>query len=147
MAPGTRFWSVGASLSQTLFAGGSLLHRKRAAVANMDQAAAQYRSTVLQAFRDVADALAALQADAAALEAEARAERAAAQSLAVVKVNLQLGSATYLDLLDAQRSYDQAAVALAQARAGRLSDTVALFQALGGGWWNRDAVPTAAAGS
>jgi len=78
MAPGTRFWSMGASLSQTLFAGGSLLHRKRAAVATMDQAAAQYRSTVLQAFRDVADALAALQADAAALEAVARAERAAA---------------------------------------------------------------------
>ena len=112
----------------------------------MDQAAAQYRSTVLQAFRDVADALAALQADAAALEAVARAERAAAQSLVVVKVNLQLGSVTYLDLLDAQRSYNQAAVALTQARAARLSDTVALFQALGGGWWNRDEAPTAAAG-
>jgi NodT family efflux transporter outer membrane factor (OMF) lipoprotein len=146
MAPGTRFWSMGASLSQTLFAGGGLLHRKRAAVATMDQAAAQYRSTVLQAFRDVADALAALQADAAALEAVARAERAAAQSLVVVKVNLQLGSVTYLDLLDAQRSYNQAAVALTQARAARLSDTVALFQALGGGWWNRDEAPTAAAG-
>jgi len=147
MAPGTRFWSLGASLSQTLFAGGSLLHRKRAAVANMDQAAAQYRSTVLQAFRDVADALAALQADAATLEAEARAERAAAQSLVVVKVNLQLGSVTYLDLLDAQRGYNQAVVALAQARAARLNDTVALFQALGGGWWNRDEPPTATAGS
>jgi NodT family efflux transporter outer membrane factor (OMF) lipoprotein len=147
MGPGTRFWNLGASLSQTVFAGGSLLHRKRAAVANMDQAAAQYRSTVLKAFRDVADALAALQADAAALEAETRAEHAAGQSLAVVKVNLQLGSVTYLDLLDAERSYSQAVVALAQARAARLSDTVALFQALGGGWWNRDAAPISAAGN
>jgi NodT family efflux transporter outer membrane factor (OMF) lipoprotein len=137
--PGTRFWNYGASLSQTLFAGGALLHKKRAAVALMDQAAAQYRSTVLQAFRQVADTLAALQADARTLEAQARAERAAADSLAIVKRNLQLGSASYLDLLAAQGLYSQAVVALAQARAARLTDTVALFQALGGAWWKRTA--------
>ena len=147
LGPGTRFWSLGASLSQTLFAGGGLLHRKRAAVANMDQAAAQYRSSVLQAFRQVADALAALQADAVALEAQARAEQASAQSLAIAKQNLQLGSASYLDLLDAQRSHNQAVVALAQAHAARLSDTVALFQALGGGWWNRAAAGASSAGA
>lgn len=133
--PGTRFWNYGASLSQTLFAGGALLHKKRAAVALMDQAGAQYRSAVLQAFRQVADTLAALQADARTLEAQARAERAAADSLALVKQNLQLGSASYLDLLTAQALYQQAVVSVVQARAARLTDTVALFQALGGAWW------------
>jgi NodT family efflux transporter outer membrane factor (OMF) lipoprotein len=147
MEPGTRFWSLGASLSQTLFAGGSLVHRKRAAVASMDQAAAQYRSTVLKAFREVADTLAALQADAATLEAQARAEAAAAQRLAIANHNLQLGSVSYLELLDAERSYNQAVVALTQARAARLSDTVALFQALGGGWWNRGPAGTPAGGA
>jgi NodT family efflux transporter outer membrane factor (OMF) lipoprotein len=139
MQPGTRYWSYGASLSQTLFDGGALIHKKRAAVALMDQAGAQYRSTVLQAFRQVADTLAALQADAKTLEAQARAERAAANSLAIVRQNLQLGSASYLDLLTAEGLYDQAVVALAQARAARLTDTVALFQALGGAWWKRAA--------
>jgi NodT family efflux transporter outer membrane factor (OMF) lipoprotein len=136
-APGTRFWNYGASLSQTLFAGGALVHKKRAAVALLDQAGAQYRSTVLQAFRQVADTLAALQADSRALAAQARAEQAAADALSLVKQNLQLGSASYLDLLTAQAQYSQAVVALAQARAARLTDTVALFQALGGGWWMR----------
>jgi NodT family efflux transporter outer membrane factor (OMF) lipoprotein len=147
MGSGTQFWSLGASLSQTLFEGGTLLHRKRAAVASMDQAAAQYRSTVLESFREVADALAALQADAGALEAQARAERAAAQSLAIAKQNLRLGSASYLDLLGAERTYNQAVVALTQAHAARLSDTVGLFQALGGGWWNRDPADTSAGGT
>ena len=150
MQPGTRYWSYGASLSQTLFDGGILIHKKRAAVALMDQAGAQYRSTVLQAFRQVADTLAALRADAKTLEAQARAERAAANSLAIVRQNLQLGSAGYLDLLIAEGLYDQAVVALAQARAARLTDTVALFQALGGAWWratrcDAGAVPTAPA--
>jgi NodT family efflux transporter outer membrane factor (OMF) lipoprotein len=133
---GTRFWEYGGTFSQTLFAGGALLHKKRAAVALMDQAAAQYRSTVLQAFRQVADTLAALQADARILEAQARAEKAARASLDIVQQNLKLGSASYLDLLTAQGLYAQAVVSLAQARAARLTDTVALFQALGGGSWN-----------
>jgi outer membrane protein TolC len=133
------YWSYGASLSQTLFEGGALLHKKRSAVALMDQAGAQYRSTVLQAFRQVADTLAALEADARTLEAQVRAERAAANSLAIVRQNMQLGSASYLDLLTTEGLYEQAVVALAQARAARLSDTVALFQALGGAWWKRPA--------
>jgi NodT family efflux transporter outer membrane factor (OMF) lipoprotein len=133
-APGTRFWSLGGSLSQTLFAGGSLVHRKRAAVALMDQAADSYRSTVLQAFRQVADVLAALQADAAALAAQTRAESAAAQSLNLVVQNLRLGSLSDLDLIQAEHDHETAVLALVQARAARLADTVALYQALGGGW-------------
>jgi outer membrane protein TolC len=79
--------------------------------------------------------LAALQADARTLEAQARAVQAAADSLALVRQNLQLGSVNYLDLLTAEGLYDQAVVALAQARAARLADTVALFEALGGAGW------------
>jgi NodT family efflux transporter outer membrane factor (OMF) lipoprotein len=131
---GTRFWSLGGSLSQTLFAGGSLVHRKRAAVALMDQAADSYRSTVLQAFRQVADVLAALQSDAATLAAQTRAESAAAQSLNIVEQNLKLGSVSGLDLIQAEHDHETAVLALVQARAARLADTVALYQALGGGW-------------
>ena len=132
--PGTRFWSLGGSLSQTLFAGGSLVHRKRAAVALMDQAADSYRSTVLQAFRQVADVLAALQSDAATLAAQTRAESAAAQSLSLVVQNLELGSVSGLELIQAEHDHETAVLALLQARAARLADTVALYQALGGGW-------------
>ncbi len=127
-------WSLGGSLSQTLFAGGGLVHRKRAAVALMDQAADSYRSTVLQGFRQVADVLAALQADAAALSAQTRAESAAAQSLSLVVQNLKLGSVSGLDLIQAEHDHEMAVLALVQARAAHLADTVALYQALGGGW-------------
>ena len=132
-APATRFWSLGGTLSQTLFAGGSLVHRKRAAVATLDQAAAQYRSAVLQAFRQVADALAALQADAATLQTQSDATAAALRTLQSTQHDLQSGAASELALLDAQRTYRQAVLAQAAARAARLIDTVNLFAALGGG--------------
>jgi NodT family efflux transporter outer membrane factor (OMF) lipoprotein len=135
-ASGNTFWSGGGTLSQTLFAGGTLWHRKRAADAALDQAGAQYRSTVLAAFQQVADTLHALQLDADTEAAAGRAERAAADSLPVVRHNVELGSVSYLALLQSQQSYQQARLALAQARASRFADTAALFQALGGGWWN-----------
>jgi NodT family efflux transporter outer membrane factor (OMF) lipoprotein len=134
---GNVFWGVAASLSQTLFDGGMLLHRKRAAEAALDQAGAQYRSTVIAAFQNVADVLGALQADADAVDAQARAERSAASSLEVSRRSLELGSANYLALLNAQQAYQQVVINLIQARANRYADTAALFQALGGGWWNR----------
>jgi outer membrane protein TolC len=136
-AGGTAFWIVGASITQTLFAGGTLLHRKRAAEAALDQAGAQYRSTVLAAFQNVADTLRALQYDAEALQANARAERAAFRSLELAKVQVRLGAVGRVALLLAQQTYQQSVVNLAQARAARYADTAALFQALGGGWWNR----------
>ncbi|MDB6090054.1 MAG: hypothetical protein JWN85_2838 [Gammaproteobacteria bacterium] len=136
-ATGNTFWSAGTSLTQTLFAGGTLLHRRRAAQAALDQAGAQYRSVVLTAFQNVADALTALQLDAEAVNANTRAEEAAADSLKATRHNVQLGSISYLALLNAEQTYSQAVVALAQARANRYSDTAALYQALGGGWWNR----------
>jgi NodT family efflux transporter outer membrane factor (OMF) lipoprotein len=129
---GTGFWSVGANATQTLFAGGTLLHRKRAADAALDQAGAMYQSAVLTAFQNVADALHALDTDADALNASSRAMSASQKSLDVVRHQLELGSVGYLALLNAEQSYQQAVVSLAQARANRYADTAALFQALGG---------------
>ena len=129
---GTGFWSVGGSLTQTLFEGGTRMHRKRAADAALDQAGAQYRSAVLTAFQNVADALHALDTDADALSVAARALSAATMSLDVVRHQLELGSVSYLALVNAEQTYQQAVISLSQARANRYVDTAALFQALGG---------------
>jgi NodT family efflux transporter outer membrane factor (OMF) lipoprotein len=129
---GTGFWGVGASLTQTLFEGGTLIHRKRAADAALDQAGAMYRSAVLTAFQNVADALHALDTDADALEAAGRAESAAQKSLSVARRQLELGSVSYLALVNAEQTYQQVIIAFTQARANRFADTAALFQALGG---------------
>lgn len=140
---GNSFWTLGGSLTQTLFQGGTLIHQKRAAAAALDAEGANYRAVVLAAFQDVADTLTALQLDADAVNANLKAERAAADSLTAVRHNVELGLASYLALLTAEQSYSQAVLNLAQARANRYSDTAALLQALGGGWWNRDAKQTA----
>jgi len=134
-------WNIGAGLTQPVFHGGQLLHEHRASVAAYDRAAAQYRSTVLLAFENVSDALHAVQFDAAALQEQVKAAQVAAKSMDVIKQQLQVGSITYLALLDAEKTYLQARLNLVQARANRLADTVALFQALGGGWWNRPPLP------
>jgi NodT family efflux transporter outer membrane factor (OMF) lipoprotein len=135
--PATAIWSIVGGVSQTLFDGGTLLHKKRSAVAAFDQAAAQYRSTVIKAFQNVADALRALQSDAAALRAQAEAEQTAAASLDLARDQFRLGAINYLTLANAERTYEQAHINLVQAQANRYSDTAALFQALGGGWWHR----------
>ena len=135
--PGTGFWAVAASLTQPIFAGGTLLHRERAARAAYDQSAWLYRSAVITAFQNVADSLRALQFDADALKAAVASERAAAESLEIARRQLQLGAISYLTLLNAQNTYQVARIALVQAQANRFADTAALFQALGGGWWNR----------
>ncbi|HLG87080.1 MAG TPA: efflux transporter outer membrane subunit [Alphaproteobacteria bacterium] len=134
----TGVWSIGGSLAQTLFDSGALIHKWRAAVAAFDQAAAAYKSTVLASFQDVANVLRALQSDADAVNADLQAERAAAKSLDVARGQYQIGSITYVALLEAEQTYQQARISLVLAKANRYSDTVALFQALGGGWWNRD---------
>ncbi|HEX9079803.1 MAG TPA: efflux transporter outer membrane subunit [Desulfuromonadaceae bacterium] len=137
-SPGSSIWGLGASLTQPLFHGGELTAKRRAAVAAYDQAAAQYRGTVLQAFQNVADVLEALTADARALAAQADAEKAARDTLDVTQQQYRFGAASYLALLNAQRQHQQARVTLVQAQAARFADTAALFQALGGGWWNRE---------
>ncbi|MFA6280116.1 MAG: efflux transporter outer membrane subunit [Bdellovibrionales bacterium] len=137
--PGTALWGLGAGLLQPLFKGGELLHKKRAKEAAFDAAAAQYRATVLAAFQNVADSLKALESDAASLKAQLAAEQASAQSLALTETQFKAGAINYVALLAAQSSYQTAKIALIKAKASRLSDTAALFQALGGGWWGRTA--------
>jgi NodT family efflux transporter outer membrane factor (OMF) lipoprotein len=135
--PYTGFWDAGASLTQTLFDAGALLHKKRAADAALDQAAAQYRAAVILACQNVADSLRALQSDADALKASAEAERAAKLTFDLAQRQRELGTISWVAVLNAEQSYRTAQLALVQAQANRYSDTAGLFQALGGGWWNR----------
>jgi len=132
-ASGNPFWTLLGGATQPLFHGGQLLHQKRAAEAALEGAKAQYRAAVLQAFLDVSDALSGLETDADALDAAARAGTAADRNLGFVRRQLELGAVGTLALLNAEASDAQASSALVQAKAGRLTDTVALFQAVGGG--------------
>lgn len=136
-ASGSGFWNLAAELTAPIIDGGALLHQQRAAKANYDQAAAQYRSAVLTAFQNVADTLAALDEDADALKATAKAANAAKLMLDLSQRQWKDGYASRLTLLNAEQADLQAQVALLHAQASRFTDTAALFQALGGGWWNR----------
>ncbi len=136
---GTGFWELAGGITQPVFDGGTLKHRENAAQAAYTQAAAQYRATVQNAFQNVADALQAVQSDDAALRAADKALKAADKSLSIARRQLQYGDISALMLLNAEQTYQQAKLNQVQAQANRLSDTVALFQAAGGGWWNRQA--------
>jgi NodT family efflux transporter outer membrane factor (OMF) lipoprotein len=135
---GTGFWSLTGGITQPIFDGGTLMHKERAARAQMDQAAAQYKSTVIAAFQNVADTLHALEADTNTVKAALNAEHASKHSLDLIHTQLQAGSVAYISVLSAEQSYQQAVISRIQAETGRFTDTAALFQALGGGWWNRD---------
>jgi NodT family efflux transporter outer membrane factor (OMF) lipoprotein len=136
-AGGAGFWTLAGGVTQPIFQGGALLHKERAARAAYVQAAEQYRSTVLNAFQNVADTLNALEQDGNALTAAAAAKDAASVTLDLARQQWQSGYANYLALLNAEQTYQQAVINLIQAQANRYADTAALFQALGGGWWNR----------
>jgi NodT family efflux transporter outer membrane factor (OMF) lipoprotein len=134
---GTGFWSLGADVVQPIFDAGTLKHRQRAAEATYEQTAAQYRGTVLVAFQNVADTLNAIDADARAFDAAMAAERAAERSLAIARRQQAAGLVGVLSVLNAELAWRQTSLARIQAQASRLADAAALFQALGGGWWNR----------
>ncbi len=134
-------WNLGAGLLQPLFHGGELEAKRRAAIAAYKQAAAQYRMTVLHAFQNVADVLRALDYDAQTLRAQAEVEAAARGNLDLTQRQFQYGAINYLTLLVAQQDYQKGRIDLITARAQRYADTAALFQALGGGWWNRSPAP------
>ena len=131
------FWSVAGNATQTLFDGFTLLHQRRAAVAAYQQAAWAYRGAVVGALQNVADALRTVQNDADALRAARDFERAARISLDLAQQQFAAGNVNFIVLLNAQQAYQQALLGLVQAQTNRLADTAALFQALGGGWWNR----------
>jgi NodT family efflux transporter outer membrane factor (OMF) lipoprotein len=144
--PGTGFWNIGAALLAPIFDGGTRLHQERAARYAYQQSAEQYRGTVLTAFQNVADTLVALEQDANTLKSTKAAADAAKASLDLARLQYKNGYAAYLSVLNADQAYQQARLALVQAEADRFTDTVALFQALGGGWWHQpDLVNTASA--
>lgn len=134
---GTGFWGLGAAATTPIFEGGALLHQERAAKAAYVQAAEQYRSTVLAAFQNVADTLSALQQDGNSLEAARAAMNAAKVTHDLTGEQLRAGYASDLAMLGTEQAYQQARISFLQAQANQYSDTAALFQALGGGWWNR----------
>ena len=142
--PGTGFWNLGAALLAPLFDGGTRLHQERGARYAYQQSAEQYRSTVLTAFQNVADTLVALEQDAATLRKTAEAADAAKTSLDLSRLQHKDGYAGYLAVLNADQAYQQARLSLVQAEADRFTDTAALFQALGGGWWQRPALMSVA---
>jgi NodT family efflux transporter outer membrane factor (OMF) lipoprotein len=129
------FWQVAGEVAQPIFDGGQLRHQQKAAEAAYDQAREQYRSTVLQAFQNVADSMQALNLDDEGLNAAVLAEKAAARSLQISKKQVQLGEVSAVSVLNSEQAYHQALISLIQAKAARYSDTVALFQALGAGGW------------
>jgi NodT family efflux transporter outer membrane factor (OMF) lipoprotein len=134
---GTAFWGITGDVAAPLIDGGTLMHRERAARAAFDQAREQYRSTVLSAFQNVADTLHAIQSDTDAVRTARAAAIAAARSLAIARRQFTLGDINELAMLAAEATDRLAQIALIQAQAIRYTDAAALFQALGGGWWNR----------
>jgi NodT family efflux transporter outer membrane factor (OMF) lipoprotein len=138
---GNGFRDATAGVTQPIFEGGTLMHKERAARAAYIQADEQYRSTVLTAFQNVADTLHALEQDADGLKAAVAARDAAKVTLDLTTRQMQVGYVSYLALLSAEQNYQQALINLVQAQSNRYADTAALFQALGGGWWNRADVP------
>ena len=133
------FWNVAATLTQPVFDGGTLMHRERAAKAAYDQAAAQYQGAVVGAFQNTADVLHALATDADAEHAAEASETASRRSLEIARRQLGFGDISRLAVLSAEQTEIQAQLTLLQARGARYDDVVALFQALGGGWWSRGA--------
>lgn len=133
----TQVWLLSGQALQPIFRGGALFAARRGAIAAYDQAFAQYKQAVLQAFQNVADALRATETDARTLKDQTAAEKAAYKLLVLTKGQFYLGATDYLSLLNAQQQYQRARVLRIQAQTARFADTAALFQALGGGWWNR----------
>ncbi|MFZ1108299.1 MAG: efflux transporter outer membrane subunit [Rhodomicrobium sp.] len=139
--PAFYFYTGVANATQVIFDGFTLQQRQRAAEAGFDQAAAQYRLAVLTAFQNVADSLYAIRHDTVGLQKAILAEAAAEKTLKLTRIQLNEGQIAFQQVLNAQTVYLQASLIVIQAQANRFSDTVALFQALGGGWWNRASSP------
>jgi outer membrane protein TolC len=132
--PGSGFYTVAASITAPIFDGFTLYNKQKAAEAALEQADAVYRAAVITAFQNVADALRALQADARAMQAAVHSEQAAKASLDIVIKQLEAGQVNVLALLIAQQTYLTAVVTRVVTEGNRLSDTAALFIALGGSW-------------
>ena len=137
----THFFDIAASLTQPLFDAGTLRHRERVAEAAYAQAAAQYQATVIGAFQNTSDVLHALWLDGEELRDTQRSQRLAGSSLAIAQAQQALGDVTEQAVLSAEQSVIQTSLGLLQARATLDGDVVALYQALGGGWWHQAPAP------
>jgi NodT family efflux transporter outer membrane factor (OMF) lipoprotein len=135
---GGPFWNVTLAATQPIFDGFTLFNKQRSAEAALKVAAANYRGTVLTAFQNVADTLHAITSDDKALAAAVAAEVAAAVTLNLTREQNRVGYVNYLALLSAEQTYQTALQSRVQAQAARFGDAAALYQALGGGWWNRE---------
>jgi NodT family efflux transporter outer membrane factor (OMF) lipoprotein len=135
------FWSLVGGITAPVFDGGTLAARERQAVANFEQARAVYRQTILNAFQNVSDALAAAEADAEALKRQKKAVAATEKSLQIAKQQVKVGDLGALALLPLQQNLLQSELAVAQIKALQLSDAVALCQALGSYWIESGDVP------
>jgi NodT family efflux transporter outer membrane factor (OMF) lipoprotein len=135
-SPHTSAWTLGPTIMQPIFHGGALRAKRRSAIAALDQAIAAYQETVLEGFQNVADTLKALAYDAKTLQARSIATTQAQDTFEITAKLYKAGGVSYLSLLDAERQYHQASLSQVQASADRFADSAALFQALGGGWWN-----------
>ncbi len=136
----SRFWSIGGNITAPLFRGGSLWYGRKAAIDAYQASQANYRQTVLSAFAQVADTLRALEHDAETLQAQSQALGAAEESLRLIQANYKAGTVSYVQVIIANSLYNQAKIGYVQAQAQRFQDTVALFVALGGGWWDAENV-------
>jgi outer membrane protein TolC len=141
---GADIWNVAASLAQPIFNGGALKAEKRKSVAAYEEAGSAYQQTLLQAFREVADALTAIQNDAQTLQARTEAATQADVTYQIAAQRFNAGGISQLALLDAQRQYLQTMLDRTTSAASRYTDSASLFQALGGGWWNETQASAAA---
>ena len=137
---GGPFWSLYGDVNQPIFQGGTLLHQERAATQALKQAAAQYQSTVIAAYQNVADTLHLSLSDAERSPPMSRRRMSAKVTYDLTRRQAESGYVDTLTLLGAETTYQQTLLARVQAQAARYGDTIALFQALGGGWWNRQEV-------
>lgn len=133
---GGGFFNLVGNVAQTIFDGGTLRAQSRGAEQALIQAGAQYRGTVIAALQNVADTLHAIESDADALKAAAAFEQASKKVLELTRRQYELGFVAYQYLLIAEQNYQLSSISLVQAQTARLGDTAALYQALGGGWWN-----------
>ena len=134
-APSGNLWSIAAQAAAPIFHGGTLWFQRRAAIDAYRASLSNYRQTVVTGFQQVADSLRALDFDAQTLAAQADSLDTATQNLKLVESNYAAGLANYLQVLSADNQYQQAKIAVVEARALRLQDTSALLVALGGGSW------------
>lgn len=125
-------FSLAAGVTAPLFDFGRRQSQKRAAEAAMHASLSRYEQTVLTAFRQVADVLAALEHDAQTLEAQQKALDVAQQSVALTRESFAAGNTGVLQILDAERQAQRASIGVAKARAQRMQDTAELIVALGG---------------